>query len=105
MSRLPPAATIPRPERTPATMVILPPPASPEAGLARSFVRGSIVGFVAVFVVLGGMVGLLGLGLGPSIGIGLFTAVWGGPGFGGMLAAVLHYSREQERLRPTAHGR
>ena len=30
-----------------------------------------------------------------AAGVGAFTAFWGGPGFGGMMGAVLHYSRTE----------
>ena len=66
-----------------------------ESGLARAFAVGSIVGFIATFAVFGGLTLAVGLGVGPTIGVGLFTAFWGGPGFGGMMGAVLHYSRNE----------
>jgi hypothetical protein len=71
------------------------PSLSGDAGLARAFVRGSIVGFVATFVLLGGMTLALGMGVGAALGVGAFTAFWGGPGFGGMMGAVLRYSRTE----------
>jgi hypothetical protein len=68
---------------------------SEDAGLGRAFVRGSIVGAVAMFVLLGGMALAVGMGNGAALGVGAFTAFWGGPGFGGMMGAVLHYSRTE----------
>ena len=67
-----------------------------ENGLARAFGLGALVGFVAVFVVFCGPTLALGMSAGPAIGIGLFTAFWGGPGFGGMMGAVLHHSKADE---------
>lgn len=67
----------------------------PEHGVARGFVVGSIIGFVATFVVCGGIVLACGLGAGPALGVGVFAASWGGPGFGGMMGAVLAYSRNE----------
>jgi hypothetical protein len=66
-----------------------------EAGLVWAFVKGSIVGFVAVFVLLAGTTLAAGMGLAAALGVGVFTAFWGGPGFGGMMGAVLHYSRTE----------
>jgi len=67
--------------------------ASDEAGLARAFVVGSLIGFVVVFVLFGGLTLAAGMGIGAALGVGSFTAFWGGPGFGGMMGAVLHHSR------------
>jgi hypothetical protein len=66
------------------------------AGLARAFVIGSIVGFIAVFLVLGGMTYYAGAGLGAAVVVGVFTAAWGGPGFGGMMGAILHHTRAEQ---------
>lgn len=66
-----------------------------EQGLARAFVIGSIVGFIAVFVVFAGLTLAVGMGIGPAVGVGVFTACWGGPGFGGMMGAVLHHSKAE----------
>lgn len=71
------------------------PSTSDDAGLARAFVRGSVVGSVAVFVLLGGLTLAAGMGAAAALGVGAFTAFWGGPGFGGMMGAVLHYSRTE----------
>jgi hypothetical protein len=73
----------------------VPAEAGEDAGLVRAFVGGSIIGFVAVFVILGGMTLAAGMALGAALGVGAFTAFWGGPGFGGMMGAVLHYSRTE----------
>lgn len=67
-----------------------------DAGLGRAFVIGSIVGFFGVLLVCGGIALASGSALWPAVGIGLFAAFWGGPGFGGMMGAVLHYSRTHD---------
>jgi hypothetical protein len=95
-----PAVTVARPSPAPGTA---PPSTAPstapstrdDAGLARAFVRGSVVGSVAVFVLLGGLTLAAGMGAAAALGVGAFTAFWGGPGFGGMMGAVLHYSRTE----------
>jgi hypothetical protein len=66
-----------------------------DIGLVWAFVKGSLIGFVVLFALLGGLVFAVGLGAGVAVGVGLFTAAWGGPGFGGMLGAVLHYSKAE----------
>ena len=74
------------------------------------------VGRAAWHGVLIGLVGMtaLGTGLGlatgydmiGSLGLGAFAGVWGGPGFGGMLGAVLAYAARRaprERARRDRH--
>lgn len=68
---------------------------SEDFGIGRAFVKGSVVGFLAVFAVICGMSLVAGVGLGHAIVVGLFTAAWGGPGFGGMLGAVLRYTKNE----------
>lgn len=87
-----PAVAVARSAQRPSTA---PPATSEDAGLVQAFVKGSIVGFVAVFVLLGGMTLAAGMGIAAALGVGAFTAFWGGPGFGGMMGAVLHYSRTE----------
>lgn len=72
-----------------------PAPSNDDDGIVRAFVVGALVGCVATFTFFVAMSLILGLGLGPAIGIGAFTAFWGGPGFGGMMGAVLRYSRNE----------
>jgi hypothetical protein len=64
--------------------------------LGRAFIKGSVVGSVLVFLFCGGVSLLAGLGWAGAIGIGLFTAFWGGPGFGGMMGATVYYSYHSE---------
>ena len=67
-----------------------------EERLGRAFIRGTIAGTVLVFLFCGGISLLAGLGVGAAIGIGAFTAFWGGPGFGGMMGATLYFSQHLE---------
>ena len=91
-----PAVAVARPAPAPGTAPSSTAPStSDDAGLARAFVRGSVVGSVAVFVLLGGLTLAAGVGAAAALGVGAFTAFWGGPGFGGMMGAVLHYSRTE----------
>jgi hypothetical protein len=61
--------------------------------MVRSFVVGSLLGFVAVFSVAGAISLLAGTGWGPALGVASFAGFWGGPGFGGMLGAVMGAER------------
>jgi hypothetical protein len=92
VTRPTPQSSTPQPSTAPP---MAPPATSEEAGLIAAFVKGSIVGFVAVFVLLGGMTLAAGMGIAAALEVGAFTAFWGGPGFGGMMGAVLHHSRTE----------
>jgi hypothetical protein len=72
---------------------------SGEAAALKGFFIGSIVGTALVLVVYGGLVMLAGMDFMSATAVGLFTAFWGGPGFGGMLGAVLAHVRYEERTR------
>jgi hypothetical protein len=56
---------------------------------------GSIIGAVLVFGFFLLVLTAAGVSLAAAIGIGLFTAFWGGPGFGGMMGAILHHTRHE----------
>ena len=78
-----------------------------EASVLRGFVAGTVIGSVLVFLLWGGVALVGGLEPGAAVGVGVFTTIWGGPGFGGMLGAVMGYVRHEEHLdraapRPTA---
>ena len=67
-------------------------PESFDRAVLTGFVKGTIVGTVVVFLICGGITVVAGFGWGPAIGVGAFAAFWGGPGFGGMLGAVLGHA-------------
>ena len=70
---------------------------TPEQRIGHAAVRGTLVGYVAVTVIVT-IIGLFSdAGIGPSIAIALFCAFWGGPGFGGMIGATLALTREEAR--------
>jgi hypothetical protein len=69
---------------------------SADRRLGRAFLLGSLVGSVLVFAFCGGIALLAGMGAPAAAGIGLFTAFWGGPGFGGMMGATLYFSEHVE---------
>jgi hypothetical protein len=68
-------------------------PLDPEAGLARAYAVGSLAGFLGVGLVCGGIAVLGGVEPGAALGAAAFAGFWGGPGFGGTLAGVLHLER------------
>ena len=79
-----------------------------EASVMKGFVLGSVIGSVLVFLLWGGVAIAGGLDLGSAAAVGVFTTAWGGPGFGGMLGAVMGYVRheereQQEQRRPQPH--
>jgi hypothetical protein len=66
-----------------------------ENGLGRAFVIGSVVGFLLVFAFFVAVLILAGASVAAAIGVGLFAGFWGGPGFGGMMGAILHHTRHE----------
>ncbi len=74
----------------------------PDRGLGKAFVLGSLIGFVVVFGIFGGLSLVAGLDAPAAAGLGAFTAVWGGPGFGGMMGAVLHHESDGDVLPDAA---
>ena len=63
---------------------------------------GALIGFVLVtpaFALLGFAMGAGGAG---AVAIGLFVGVWGGCGWGGMMAASLSLSRADDRAEGRA---
>ena len=72
-------------------------PSTSDPGLGRAFALGSVIGFVVVFLVYSGVASVAGVSAVPAAAVGLFTAFWGGPGFGGMLGAVMFDERRKKR--------
>lgn len=72
-----------------------------EAGIGRAAVKGAIIGYFAVLTIVGGIVLAAGAGLGVALAVGAYVAIWGGPGWGGMVGAQRHADRiaEEERSR------
>jgi hypothetical protein len=72
---------------------------SADAGIGRAAVKGAIVGFFAVLTIVGSLVFLTGAGLGIALTVGTYAAIWGGPGWGGMMAAQKYADRLAEDER------
>lgn len=75
-------------------------PAYPSASrdAVRAFVVGSVVGMFLVGGFCGGVTYLFGGDVAGALAVGAFTALWGGPGFGGMMGFIVHQDRMS---RPT----
>ena len=63
----------------------------------RSFLIGAVVGAIVVFAFSAGAIVAFGGSVGGALAVGGFCAVWGGPGFGGMMGFVLHQDRQARR--------
>jgi Na+/melibiose symporter-like transporter len=68
---------------------------SDESGavLVRSVIVGCTIGLVSVLALVTPIVAALGADWGAALGVGAFIAVWGGLGFGAMVAGVLRTHR------------
>lgn len=65
-------------------------------GVGRGALCGAVIGFIVVaslVTVVGMIAGLEAL---DSIGLGAFAAVWGGPGFGALVGAVMVITRNEQ---------
>lgn len=74
-----------------------------EPNIWRTVAIGYCVGFAAVATVITVAGTIAGLGFVPSLGFGVFVGVWGGGGFGFMLAgtAGLAHQSDQPRVPTT----
>lgn len=72
-----------------------------EAGIGHAAVVGAGIGFLAVLTIVSGIVLAAGAGLGVALAVGAYAAMWGGPGWGGMIGAQRYADRvdEEERSR------
>jgi hypothetical protein len=67
---------------------------SAEASIGRAAVRGAIVGYLVVLVLITALVFTTsGVAIGTALGVGAYVGIWGGPGWGGMVAAQVHADR------------
>ena len=68
-----------------------------EGRVARSAVIGAAIGIVSFVIVIGGLGLWVGLDLPGAAALGVFTAFWGGLGFGGMVGAVRAINQAEAR--------
>lgn len=73
---------------------------SAEPKIARTAALGALIGFVLVVVVYGGISLFAGSGTEGAAGIALFAGIWGGPGFGAMMGAVVAAHSTEDRHKP-----
>jgi hypothetical protein len=81
---------------------------SSDASIGRAAVRGAIVGFFAVLALISTlMFTVAGVSLAVALGVGAYVGIWGGPGWGGMVAAQRHADRlaDDERRAARSQGR
>jgi hypothetical protein len=65
-----------------------------ERGIRRAAVVGSAIAAVIIWTFVALVAMYAGAHLGESIAMGAFAALFGGPGFGGMLGAVTYIERQ-----------
>jgi hypothetical protein len=74
-----------------------------EPNLGRAGAIGFLVGLLLVTVSITLVGAIWGMGLGPSLGLGLCAGIWGGGGFGFLLGATLPAARQLDE--EAARGR
>jgi hypothetical protein len=78
---------------------------SSDASIGRAAVRGAIVGFFVVLALISTMLfTVAGVSLWVALGVGAYVGIWGGPGWGGMVAAQRHADRLAEDERRAARA-
>ncbi len=76
---------------------------SPDASIGRAAVRGAIVGFFAVLALISTLLfTVAGVSLAVALAVGAYLGIWGGPGWGGMVAAQRHADRLADDERRAA---
>jgi hypothetical protein len=66
-----------------------------ELGLGRAVLTGSSIGFVVVAAIVCTIALVAGYDVIDALGVGAFAGLWGGPGFGGMMAATVAANRHE----------
>lgn len=81
---------------------------SSDASIGRAAVKGAIAGFFFVVVLVGTILfATAGVSIGVALAVGAYVGIWGGPGWGGMVAAQRRADRldEAERRAARTQGR
>jgi hypothetical protein len=79
---------------------------SADASIGHAAVRGAIIGYFAVLALVSALIfTTAGVGFGVALAVGAYVAIWGGRGWGGMVAAQMHADRLDAAERSAArHG-
>ena len=76
---------------------------SAETSIGHAAVRGAVVGYFAVLLLVSTIVFTMAdVGLRTALAVGAFAGIWGGPGWGGMLAAQTCADRLEDDERRAA---
>lgn len=67
--------------------------------IGQAAVMGAVIGYFAVVALIGSILLVAGAGWAVALGVGAFVGIWGGPGWGGMVAAQLRSDRIDEEER------
>jgi hypothetical protein len=67
--------------------------------IGQAAVMGAVIGYFAVVALIGSILLVAGAGWPVALGVGAFVGIWGGPGWGGMVAAQLRADRIAEEER------
>jgi hypothetical protein len=73
-----------------------------DAGIARAAIAGAAIGYLVALTLVATIVLVAGGGLFAALGVGAYVAIWGGPGFGGMVAAQRYADRLAAEERASA---
>jgi hypothetical protein len=74
-----------------------------EAGIGHAAVVGAVIGYVVVLTIVSGIVLIAGAGLDVALAVGAYAAMWGGPGWGGMIGAQRYADQIAEAERSRAN--
>ena len=66
---------------------------TPAGGFGRAAATGAVIGYFVVLTIVTGIALAAGAGVVSALGVGAFAALWGGPGWGGMIGAVRYADR------------
>ena len=68
----------------------------PQPSLAAALFAGAAIGFVVIYAIVCSALLVGGASVGTALGVSLFVAAFGGPGFGTMFGANWHVHRAGE---------